>query len=1144
MQAIGQGSHGPDPSNLIKRALMIALAGVVLLLLLQLHGGVVRKGLRLFGVVEGMPTVVAVRDGCGHTQWFPAALRLLQDAGGEPLRSDCEAPADVLVLVPDHDAALLFANGRLLSDTGAVGPFTTFRGALLRQGLNRLRVAGVGEKLSHPLPVTSLGEAWGEVLFDTAAGEYLQALAFQTPQQVMFTVGKAAEPITDDTPHPRQALARSLALRRQAADNSVEVLADGCVPVGHELVAQARSGSLLAPQFVARLFNTAVMSPPLPVLDAAWKDLSAYAVHVDASRSDCIRLVARYQVPKAQVYLIAQDFLSQPTDVLAMQGFSGEGTRRPDREEGDRRLWFGRAEGGGFGDLVFVHSQGFDITSLALGGGGLEAEPEATLGGAGTATPVPTAAQVVAARQVSGERPSGLFPALKDLRELLPKAWDATLWGLAAAAPVALILWALGRHAPELAGNARAVRARAAVVALLAFMLAFAVQPLLLQMLQIVLANLGGAQMLGLRPGQADMGSDLSAPIALCVVMMILPILHGTQLAEERRHHRWLAAGAAVVAGLLVVCGVFILKAGQFLLVPDIAQAVVEALPEGWWPKGLPAAPEHAGPLVLAVLIGAWFVLGLLLLWLAVYWFFREAVPRAAVASAAFKAGLLLFLLPLPHAMAEASQVVVGAMASAQQWQFLGLAGAVSAPIRQVPAWVSVAFVLVVVYVILRAFSAVAVATLTQEQALRFTQSRWAGKSVLVVLALAIVMPVVGGIFERPHAMHTVTFRLMTVFMAYGALLALLAPLALAQEFDRQLPADAERALRFRLPKTMLWLATAAFAGYLTLWNREPLPAAVLMATGWALLRWRVLRGWDEPLPAPAAEIAPEFVGPPRPPELAAPSLGKRLVEHLSESRLLQSRRGALEKLFAEGKLAASSLATQRVELDKLQRRIDTVLGMRAAEAKRALFELGPGASPLRNGVRGAVAGLVAAVVFQLLLPFDLSGMAAGQGANKPGWTGLVAEIVVDPRYQVVATSVGDSRLLVFVGELLNAVSIWAIAGFLFGYLFHHIRGRDGFAKAATFGAAVAVPYILSHALVAPPGGVPLAAVSRVVPLFVFLLVVGALVFDGATLRRERVSLAKLPEIYGLRTSVGYLSFAGALAAVQPLLELLDWVMK
>jgi hypothetical protein len=32
--------------------------------------------------------------------------------------------------------------------------------------------------------------------------------------------------------------------------------------------------------------------------------------------------------------------------------------------------------------------------------------------------------------------------------------------------------------------------------------------------------------------------------------------------------------------------------------------------------------------------------------------------------------------------------------------------------------------------------------------------------------------------------------------------------------------------------------------------------------------------------------------------------------------------------------------------------------------------------------------------------------------------------------------------------------------------------------------------------------------------------------------------------IYGLKTSIGYVSFAGALATIQPLLQLADWLFR
>jgi len=215
-------------------------------------------------------------------------------------------------------------------------------------------------------------------------------------------------------------------------------------------------------------------------------------------------------------------------------------------------------------------------------------------------------------------------------------------------------------------------------------------------------------------------------------------------------------------------------------------------------------------------------------------------------------------------------------------------------------------------------------------------------------------------------------------------------------------------------------------------------------------------------------------------------------------------------------------------------------LGMPVAEEKHRLFALGPGTSPLQNGYSGAIAGIVVALVLQLLLPFDLS-TPAGHGVN---WVNFASKLMTDPRYEVVATSVEESRVLVLLGEVLNAFAIWTIAGFIFGYVFHWIRGRDGFLRAASFGVGIVIPYVLSQALAAPTTGVPIETAVRVAPLLAFLLIVGTLVFDGAVLNREGVGRAKLLEIYGLKTSVGYVSFAGALAGVQPALDLLDWITR
>lgn len=95
--------------------------------------------------------------------------------------------------------------------------------------------------------------------------------------------------------------------------------------------------------------------------------------------------------------------------------------------------------------------------------------------------------------------------------------------------------------------------------------------------------------------------------------------------------------------------------------------------------------------------------------------------------------------------------------------------------------------------------------------------------------------------------------------------------------------------------------------------------------------------------------------------------------------------------------------------------------------------------------------------------------------------------------------------------------------------------------KAAYFGAGILIPFVTSRVLLAEGASIPLSELERIVPLLIFLLGLGALVFDGTALRKQNVPLTQLPTIYGLRTSIGYLSFAGGLAAIQPLLALVNY---
>lgn len=1114
----------PSRSTLATTIASIALAAIVLLALIQLHGTIVRQTLSLAGVGLHAPVLLSVRDHCGKERWLPPALRVL-DTGPDPYPVDgCERSAELLALLPADEASVLFINQSVPYRTIRTGRLAWFRDLKLMPGENQLTVASLNTGLLYPHLARNATEIMARVVPEQIQRSDVQdadfdftSLWFQyAPNMAAIRVGKLNQEAKGS--ETSKSVSRTLSLSR-GQDGVVSVRAEACLPPTHPLVRSTDlSGDLSGPQFLTVVFQAAVFGPALPLSDPRWNQIP----HVTASSTTyapCKTLRTEYEVEGGELLLFSPyDFLTATGDTLKIAGLPDDvfdSSRSPDRREGDVAVWVGRSE----------FSTGVIILPQSL-------KKDARRSVENSALSVQTAAGEVGVKPSTGQpRQQGLVAALSGLRELLPTAWSATLWAAAAAAPVGLLLWTVERTWRSI-DNARLRRARAALIALFAFMATFAALPLLLAIANWLLSTFIGtlaALPLPVPAGVAtftrSLDSDVSAPAALCAVLMVLPIMQGVLSPPQGLHHRLSGVVAALVSVLLLIVALTFAMGIQVLPVfTKGAREMLDLLPADLLPVDHTVVAHAPNSVALIIAFGLWVVLGLSVFWTAVYWLFRMVAPNVPVFGAAWVAGLVLFLLPLSFGLSD-----VAAAISWVAWQRDAVWGPVlmvSDPTRWMATFVTAAFMLLVVTLVLRAFREVAARLLdvSKEEVLR----RYAGTSLLFLAALFVIWPMIDRSWAEPQVFHPVAYRLMTFFQAFGSLLALLAVLAATQELDER-RREAGLTQRFTLSPTVLAAVSAAFAGYLTLWNREPLAVAVLMIAGWALFRHVVLVA---PCGAP---IAPEIA------VAQGASLGKRLVEYLAETRLLRARRTAIDKSFSEGTLSQADRLKRRTEIEKRQLILDNQLSMPVAEAKRRLFALGPGSSPLRNGYLGARAGILVALVLQLLVPFNLSHMATGQGVY---WVNFASKLMVDPQYQVVPVSVEESRVLVLLGEALNAFAIWTIAGFIFGYVFHLIRGRDGFLRAAVFGAVVALSYMLSQALTASAAGLPVETAIRVAPLLAFLLIVGTLVFDGAVLQREGVERAKLLEVYGLKTSVGYLSFAGALASVQPILDLLAWIMQ
>jgi hypothetical protein len=734
--------------------------------------------------------------------------------------------------------------------------------------------------------------------------------------------------------------------------------------------------------------------------------------------------------------------------------------------------------------------------------------PAGASAGAGTLQRV-----AATAPDVQGAQAQGVLQYWRSLTDALPSMIQATLWGLAVMLPVALIYWALGRHQSDNPSPEQVQRARNGVLALLYFMAALALQPILLAVSRTVLTQ---AELWPFVIDYARADGQFVftfAPIAFVVVLLIVPLLRAGE-APPRRTGGWLTRGMLAVFSLVLVVLAVAAAHGERVLISGLPlEGLQEAFPRIFRNIDMTKRDVVGGSLLILLLL-AWCLIGLLTFWMPVYWLARSVLRHGALFGAAFGAAALTFFLPMLTPAAEALRLIIASSTATY-----GGLGPGSGLLSAFATVTSVAGVVIMVALVLRGFREIAIAMLAPDAAPRLRS--WLRSGILLVLAIFIVAPTTDAV-ANPEAANSRVYQFMTTFHAYGGLLALLAPLAALRVIDAS-RREAGRSVRFRIDHTMLLLLTTAFAGYLSLWVREPFGAPILIAVAWVVFSYGII----------GEEVAVD--------DGDGAGLAQRILTYRTATRLLDARLATFEKKFTDGEIDAQALTGQREVIAAETAGARDALGMSADEAKRRLLGLGPGASPMQNAVVGAIAGLLVAALLQVVLPIDFRPRSS---EHAPAWLHFLQAFIVDPNYRPVGTTPDVSHLLSVISELLNATAIWVLLGFLFGFAFHRIRGSDGFAKAIVFSAGIAVTFLASQALIAGSAGVPLTALSRLVPIFLFMIFLGSLVFDGSSVQRQGVPYGKLPDIYGLRTSVGYASFAGIIAGVQPVLQLFDWLLS
>lgn len=1154
----------------IVRGCELLAAAIVLLVLTQLHTAIVQNALTLVGGRTDVPLVDAVKDRC-NTQLVPLAWRSgrTESAGAGPdAIKVCDNNIEVYATAPLGQFSALLVNDSIVTaepqPRGA--PFVVFRTSRLRPGINELVLLQPTDIYDFPLAAPSgiagfeyLGgragywrTRWGRVpiieasyrtriVLDSGRAEQSRQGPYTSAEgwSWMLVQGQPGEAVHSQphdlihgetigpdgfeivqlaqAPGPQQTVPdlawsrRELTLslenvgtdqkgstnrnQNQYQNTAIRAALTACLAPDHPLVAWARENLIEAPELIARLTGFKI-GRRLQLSEGIALERNSVTVEPRNNGAPCTLLQAQYAVIDGVIeQALPASFLKLKGDQLVLDGLSSMIRvigQLPDKREADRMIWYG--------------------------GASLQKQPPLL-------QPIssPQTRRLLVSRaaptqpQSSTAQSSGFFERWRRLFEALPGIFQSFLWGFAVAVPVALIYWALRLHRDRNPQPELIDRACAGLMALLAFMTALALQPILFGLTSsaVNLTDLWPILLDDAQLFSPDSGFSF-APIAFVVVLVIFRVLPKYPPAQQRQARTWIRLMAALISLLLVGIAISVALLDRYIAVDpkDILPPLVDAIGL----NGAVGGGEFAAPIAIGAIVVAWCVLGLLTFWIPVFWLARSAMRWGPLARTSLFAAALTFFVPLIAPGLGFLRILLGAD-SLSRGGFVSGSVILSAAV----ALGSIAGVVIMVTLVLCSFREIAFSMLEQEVRQRKYVRAWTGAPVLFIVAIAIVEPTTGTFINASGA-NVRLLQLMAIFQAYAALIALLAPLTAMRAINAN-RRTADIKVRFALDDSMIRILTVAFAGYLAYWLREPIGILILISLGWVVFKFGIIGSAIAPVDAPQ------------------PGFAQRILDYRREIGLIDARRNTVEREFTDDKIQPQEFADKRTALEAQAERLRTTLGMPIADAKRRLLGFGPGLSPLANGLLGAAVGLIVGALFQIVQPLEFTLTTSAAAEHTSTWLGVLQTLIADPNFQPVLSS-DVSVVLSLVSSLLNAFAIWVLVGFLFGYSFHIIYGVDGFTKAIVFGAGIAVTYVVSRVILAHGGSVSAQKLLSFLPIFVFLIFLGSLVFDGKTLERQEVGIRTLPAIYGLKTTIGYASFAGLIAAVKPLLELFGWTLK
>lgn len=702
---------------------------------------------------------------------------------------------------------------------------------------------------------------------------------------------------------------------------------------------------------------------------------------------------------------------------------------------------------------------------------------------------------------------SALIKLIEFIRKLMPTSVDTFLYGFIRAIPfigiVAILMW-FSKSAP--AEEQRASLLKTSQV-LLALFCAISLQPTFNQLYHLMASILLWRLPLpiGFRDIEStiyfksslsplvlsDFGvSGFYPPLAIGIVLL-LPQLYASlkkEISSPPKRIAWIILRVAFVAILTPLIIVFrhvalLTQEAMKLYHTDLKFELKQFVEES-----VGVLPDEVYPWLLTALpVCIVIVFALAILWILVYWFLRSLLNRPVKLLPVICASGIMLLLPLAPMMLE----IINRgflLLRATNITFIQLSGIIGTLTKY--SWFLVT--LFISYKLLRILIVLFEESTPENWHLKGPFKLTVKKTFLLAVIISIPTSFLPTADMKLVSGGIIFIEFFTGILPLLLILLMVGSIAFIKTID---------VVQDAIPIEVLLIGMMLFASFLTFQPSNSINMLFMLSSG-SLLFWYWIIQLENLKTAEDTKTR------------------QNIIDQLHDYRLHENRKRSLIKKYTAGEIAKTECDLGVKECEQIMAHALGSVDMSTRKAKAIVLGQGPMDSRWKNGKRGAIAGLCIAVIS--MIPIGSAITSFGKD-TQDFFVIILRSLFPGKMVGMDFSTIAGYPFLDFIGFFSTVVLFWGLSGFLFGYFYQVIRGKDGFEKAACFAVGLSIPKLLLILL----GGYEqnlTQFVEMLISILFYLNLIAIFVFDYSTVRRLSYDWNALKVIYGFNATLGYTS--------------------